>query len=107
MTTSLAVAVAVAVRVAQSSPDPTGGLLSYGVLGIVVVCLLSGLLVPGWLYKRSEAENDRLRKLIDDKVYPLVEAGAKTQEQANEVMREMIRNSQAPTPRPRAPRRAQ
>lgn len=93
--------------VAQAAPDPTGGLLSYGVLGIVVVCLLTGLLVPGWLYKRSEAENDRLRKLIDDKVYPLVEAGAKTQEQANEVMRDLIRNQQAPPPRPRAPRRSQ
>ena len=30
----------------DSAVDPTGGLLSYGVLGIVVVCLITGLLVP-------------------------------------------------------------
>lgn len=74
----------------EAVPDPTGGLLSYGVLGILVVLLLTGTLVPGWLYKRSEAENDRLRKLIDDKVYPLVEASTKTQEQANTVMQELL-----------------
>lgn len=80
---------------AQSVPatDPTGGLLSYGVLGILVVLLLSGLLVPGWLYKRSEAENDRLRKLIDEKVYPAVEASTRTQEQANQVMAELLSNA--------------
>lgn len=75
------------------TPDPTGGLLSYGVLGILVVLLLSGLLVPGWLYKRSEAENDRLRKLIDEKVYPAVEASTRTQEQANAVMAELLSNA--------------
>lgn len=78
---------------AQAAPDPTGGLLSYGVLGIVVVLLLSGLLVPGWLYKRSEAENDRLRKLIDEKVYPAVEASTRTQEQANSIMADLLQNA--------------
>lgn len=80
---------------AVPTPDPTGGLLSYGVLGILVVLLLSGLLVPGWLYKRSEAENDRLRKLIDEKVYPAVEASTRTQEQANAVMAELLSNAAA------------
>lgn len=75
---------------ADQIPDPTGGLLSYGVLGILVVLLLTGTLVPGWLYKRSEAENDRLRKLIDEKVYPAVEASTRTQEQANAVMSELL-----------------
>lgn len=94
---------------AQSAPatggDPTGGLLSYGVLGIVVVLLLSGLLVPGWLYKRSEAENDRLRKLIDEKVYPAVEASTRTQEKANDVMSDILTQAmqqQKPPPRSRS-----
>lgn len=86
-------------------PDPTGGLLSYGVLGIVVVCLLTGLLVPGWLYKRSEAENDRLRKLIDDKVYPSVESSTRVQEQANDLMRDLIAQQMQQQQPPRAPRR--
>ena len=87
------------VTAADGTPDPTGGLLSYGVLGIVVVCLLSGLLVPGWLYKRSEAENDRLRKLIDEKVYPAVEASTRTQEQANSVMSDLLSNAVQKRPR--------
>lgn len=91
---------------AQSVPgaasDPTGGLLSYGVLGIVVVLLLSGLLVPGWLYKRSEAENDRLRKLIDEKVYPAVEASTRTQEKANDVMGDILTQAMQQKPPPRS-----
>lgn len=62
--------------------DPLGGLLSYGVLGVVVVCLITGLLVPGYLYKRTEGENDRLRRLIDDKVYPAVEASTNATREA-------------------------
>lgn len=72
---------------ADSAVDPTGGLLSYGVLGIVVVCLITGLLVPGYLYKRTEAENDRLRKLIEDKVIPLVERNSEVTGQAIEYMK--------------------
>lgn len=74
---------------ADAVSDPTGGLLSYGVLGIVVVALMTGLLVPGYLYKKVEAENDRLRKLIDDKVYPIVEQSTRTQEQAIEIMKDI------------------
>lgn len=66
---------------------------SYGVLGLTVLGFLTGKLVPGWLYKRSEAENERLRRLIDDKVYPLVENNTRVTERAIEVMRDM--NQQA------------
>lgn len=68
--------------------DPTGGLLSYGVLGIVVTALITGILVPGYLYKRTEGENDRLRKLIDDKVYPAIEASAQATRESAIAMRE-------------------
>ena len=95
-------ALVLAQSVPGSAADPTGGLLSYGVLGIVVVLLLSGLLVPGWLYKRSEAENDRLRKLIDEKVYPAVEASTRTQEKANDVMGDILTQAMQQKPPPRS-----
>jgi hypothetical protein len=72
-------------------PDPTGGLLSYGVLGILVVLLLTGQLVPGWLYKRSEAENDRLRKVIDDKVYPTIDASTEATRKAVQLADDLLR----------------
>lgn len=92
--------------------DPTGGLLSYGVLGIVVVCLITGLLVPGYLYKKTEAENDRLRKLIDEKVYPAVEGSTNASREATETMRDVVNTlalyqaqqvtqNMRPVPRPR------
>lgn len=71
--------------------DPTGGLLSYGVLGIIVVCLITGVLVPGYLYKRSEAENDRLRKLIDDKLYPMIEAATSALKESSAASQEIVK----------------
>ncbi len=76
---------------AQVSPDPTGGLLSYGVLGIVVVALFTEVLVPGASAKRERQENERLRALIDDKVYPAMEAGTAAVREAAEVMKELAR----------------
>lgn len=74
-------------------PDGLTGALvqytSYGVLGLTVVGFLTGKLVPGWLYKKSEEENERLRKLIDDKVYPLIEANTRINEKATEVMKDI------------------
>ncbi len=90
--------------------DPTGGLLSYGVLGIVVVALITGLLVPGYLYKRAEAENDRLRKLVDEKVYPTIEAATNATRAAQETMREVIHvlaEAEGRDSRPRTRRRAE
>jgi hypothetical protein len=90
--------------------DPTGGFLSYGVLGIVVVALMTGLLVPGYLYKKTEAENDRLRKLIDEKVYPTIEASTQSTKDAAETMRTVIQvlATERPAPPPRrAPARKQ
>jgi hypothetical protein len=95
--------------------DPTGGLLSYGVLGIVVVALITGLLVPGYLYKKTEAENDRLRKMSEQIYTALAESTAVTRE-AQQTMREVVtvlaqyevrqqaardREDDRPAPRPR------
>ncbi len=73
------------------SADPTGGLLSYGVLGIIVVAFVTGLLVPGYLYKRLDAENERLRKLVEERVFPALEAGTAATREATEVLREVLR----------------
>ncbi len=90
--------------------DPTGGLLSYGVLGIVAVALITGVLVPGYLYKRAEAENDRLRKLVDEKVYPTIEAATSATREAQETMRDVVHvlaETQGRDSRPRPRRRAE
>lgn len=81
--------------------DPTGGLLSYGVLGIIVVCLITGVLVPGYLYKRSEAENERLRRLIDDKLYPMMEQATAALKESSSASQELLRALPAPAPPPR------
>lgn len=51
----------------------------YGVLGLVVVALLMGWLVPGRYFDREvrrgdrlEAENERLRHQVEDRVIPLL-----------------------------------
>lgn len=51
----------------------------YGVLGLVIVAILAGWLVPGRHYDRAvqradrlEAENRELRDRIENKVVPLV-----------------------------------
>ncbi len=87
--------------------DPTGGLLSYGVLGLLVVAFLVGQIVPGYLYKRVEAENDRLRQLVDDKVYPTIEASTNVTQEAQKTMREVIRALAEMEDRPRPRRRAE
>lgn len=97
---------ALAAAAAGDPSDPTGGLLSYGVLGIVVVCLITGLLVPGYLYKRIEAENDRLRKLVDEKTYPTVEAATSALRESSETLREVARLIPADEPPPRRRRAA-
>ncbi len=71
--------------------DPTGGLLSYGVLGIVVVALITEYLVPGSTAKRQQEENARLRALVDEKVYPTLEAATSAVREAAEVMKELAR----------------
>ncbi len=45
--------------------DVAGLLTTYGPLGLVVVFLMTGLLVPGWTYRKLEKENDRLESALD------------------------------------------
>lgn len=59
--------------------DPTAldPLVQYGVLGLVVLALILGWLVPKWAYdakeeenKRLRAENAELRQVYETKVIP-------------------------------------
>lgn len=82
--------------------DPTGltGYLAYGPLGLMVLGFLTGQIVPGRTAKRAEDENDRLRRLIEDRVLPLVQENTKVTEKAIEVLAEL--GNDARTPRRRA-----
>lgn len=75
--------------VENAPPDPLNGWASYGVLGLLVLALLIGYLVPGYIYKRVEEENSRLRELVDTKVYPLIETATATQRESMKVMKDM------------------
>lgn len=59
---------------AQAPPslDLGTGLLVYGPLGIMVAGFMFGQIVPGPTHKRVVDENNRLRALIDDKVWPTI-----------------------------------
>ena len=79
--------------------DPVGYLLTYGPLGLMVVGFLSGLLVPGWLYKRTEDENDRLRMLIEERAIPMVEDTTRQLERAIEALSRFDPPARRPRPR--------
>ena len=50
--------------------------VQWGVLGAVVLAMLTGQLVPGYIYKDTKAEKDRLQKASEEKVIPaLLEYG--------------------------------
>jgi hypothetical protein len=71
-----------------STVDGLSNYLSYGPLGLMVLGFLTGQLVPGRTYKRTEDENDRLRRLIEDKLLPLVEQNTSVTEEAIRVLGE-------------------
>jgi hypothetical protein len=96
---SLQPAVFIAAAEGSSNDQLSGALInytSYGVLGLTVLGFLTGKLVPGWLYSRSEKENERLRLLIDGKIYPLVENSTRVTEKAIEVMADINRERRRP-----------
>ncbi len=89
LTTTLA-----AVGDPAASGDALSALTSYGPLGVFVIGILTKQIVPGWLYTRTENENDRLRTLIDDKVYPALESSTRATEKAAEVMHDIASRRQ-------------
>lgn len=53
---------------ADSSVTDVGQFLQYGILGLLVVAMLTGWLVPGYLYKQERTENDRLKRVIEERL---------------------------------------
>jgi len=56
---------------------PVDVFAQYGILGALVIGFLTGWISPGYLLKREQTENDRLRKLIEERVIPAVEDSSK------------------------------
>lgn len=98
--------VGIASQEVGASSDPLGNLLSYGPLGVMVVLLVTGILVPKPTHDRVVKENDRLRELIDNKVYPAIENSASAVRESSETLKEALRAlpDTDPVPRRRAPR---
>jgi len=44
--------------------DTTSLLLNYGALGVVLILLLTGVLVPGFVYRKLERENETYRDAL-------------------------------------------
>lgn len=76
---------------ADAPVDPTTGFLTYGPLGLMVAGFLTGVIVPGPTHKRVVEENQRLRELMDNKVYPTVESSTAATREANALIKELMR----------------
>lgn len=55
---------------------------------VVIIMLIRGDLVPGFIYKRVVAENERLTTVTEEKVIPLAVEGQRLLREALEVMEE-------------------
>lgn len=87
--------------------DPASALLTYGPLGVMVVLLVTGILVPKPTHDRVVKENEALRELIDSKVYPAIENSTAAIRESNETIRDSLRmlvdQGIRPPPRRRKP----
>ncbi len=71
-------------------------LAQYGVLGLVLLAILTGHLVPGWAYKESrertlaaEERERRQRDTFEGQVMPALGEAAATMKEATITMREL------------------
>lgn len=76
---------------ATTGLDLGTGLLTYGPLGIMVAGFMFGQIVPGPTHKRIVDENDRLRSLIDDKVWPTINDATAAMKDSTDTIREVVR----------------
>jgi uncharacterized membrane protein YGL010W len=71
---------------ASEASSPTGipiaALLQQGVLGIFVIGLITGWIVPGYQAKALAAENARLSALIEGRLFPMLEQHSGTMQRA-------------------------
>lgn len=87
----VALSTAFAVDSAAGGVDLGTGLLTYGPLGIMVVGFMFGQIIPGPTHKRVVDENDRLRTLIDDKVWPTINDATSAMKESTDTVREVVR----------------
>lgn len=80
--------------------DLGSGLLTYGPLGILVAGFMFGQVVPGPTHNRVVAENDRLRGLIDEKVWPTINDATSAMKESTDTIREVVRLLPPPGPPP-------
>lgn len=72
----------------------------------LVAGFIAKVVVPGWLYTRTEKENDRLRLLIEDRVIPALEKSNDVLADALQLLAQVETElREAGKPPPRAPRR--
>lgn len=71
--------------------DLGSGLLTYGPLGLMVAGFMFGYIIPGPTHKRVVDENDRLRSLIDDKVWPTINDATTAMKDSTDTVREALR----------------
>lgn len=73
--------------------DPVSSLSQYGVLGLAVIALLTGWIVPGPTGKAKDAEisrllieNQRLQGVVEDHLIPIAAEYAKSMQESSRVM---------------------
>lgn len=76
---------------APTTLDLGTGLLTYGPLGIMVAGFMFGQIIPGPTHKRVVDENDRLRRLIDEKVWPTINDATSAMKDSTDTVREVVR----------------
>lgn len=69
-------------------PFWTDAVLRLGFPVVVVLAMIRGYLVPGFIYDRVVKENERLTKVSEEKVIPLAVEGQRLLRDALEVMEE-------------------
>jgi hypothetical protein len=88
--------VVTAVVAAAAELDLGAGLLTYGPLGLMVAGFMFGQIIPGPTHKRVVEENDRLRGLIDDKVWPTINDATAAIKDSTDTIRDVIRRMPPP-----------
>jgi hypothetical protein len=76
-------------------------ILRLGFPVVVVLAMIKGYLVPGFIYQRAIDEADRLTRLAEEKLYPITAESQATLKEALELIRDMREELEPPAPPPR------
>lgn len=59
-----------------NTSNPISALLTYGPLGLFILGVLTGQIVPGWVHKRLQQQHDALRESVDKQLAPTLDKAA-------------------------------